>query len=110
MRVLHTISGMGINSGGTTVCLHNLATGLLEQGIDVEILTFYPDHNDSLISNENYINALNQPIEGRYGYSLNFRNELLKYRQVDIIHATQRLLEVQKYLRSLQCLCFKIRT
>lgn len=69
------------------MCLHNLATGLLEQGIDVEILTFYPDHNDSLISNENYINALKPPIERRYGYSLNFRNELLKYSQVDIIHS-----------------------
>ena len=87
MKILHTISGMGINSGGPTACLYNLIVGLRYQDENVRVLTFEPDNNDSLISTEDYIRGVKSPLENRYGYSLNFKKELQQFKDTDIIHA-----------------------
>ncbi|MDA9774807.1 glycosyltransferase [Algibacter sp.] len=86
MKVLQTISGMGINSGGPTTCTYILVKGLIEAGVNVKILTFESDAHDSLISNEELIETIKKPLEGRFGYSTRFKNTLQKYSDMDIIH------------------------
>jgi glycosyltransferase involved in cell wall biosynthesis len=58
MKILHTISGLGINRGGPSQSVFFTVKGLKIQGLDAEILTYQPDENDKFIANENFIIAL----------------------------------------------------
>ena len=42
MKILHTISGLNISSGGPTSCTYNLIKGLRDEGIEADILTLMP--------------------------------------------------------------------
>lgn len=87
MKVLHTISGMGIKSGGPTTCLYNLILGLHGEKVDAQVLTFQPQIGDSLIIENSFIQAVKQPSENRYGYSTAYKKEFKNNKNVDIIHA-----------------------
>ena len=50
MKILHTISGLNISSGGPTSCTYNLIKGLRDEGIEADILTLMPrDDSDKII-------------------------------------------------------------
>jgi len=87
MKILQTISGMGINSGGPTVCLYNLVKGIKNIGVDITLLTFQPGKNDALISTEDFIKTVKSPKENRYGWSTDFKNKMQQFKKADIIHA-----------------------
>lgn len=87
MKVLHTISSLGIRSGGPTLCVWNLVKEISNRGIDINLLTFEPRPNDQLISNEDIITTVKSPLESRYGYSSFFKKALTVYKDSDVIHA-----------------------
>jgi glycosyltransferase involved in cell wall biosynthesis len=58
MKILHTISGMSVLSGGTSSCTYELVKGLHAQNISVDILTFSSGANDVLIGNEPFIKTV----------------------------------------------------
>jgi glycosyltransferase involved in cell wall biosynthesis len=58
MKILHTISGMSVQSGGTASCTYELIKGLYAQNILVDIITFSPDIDDVLIGNESFIKTI----------------------------------------------------
>lgn len=87
MKVLHTISTLGVNGGGPSTCTYTLVKGLNEAGIDVNILTFSPEEGDVLISREKFIHLIDRPRETRFGFSKLFRSTLEDYPSIDLIHA-----------------------
>ena len=59
MKILHTISGLNISSGGPTSCTYNLIKGLRDEGIEADILTLMPrDDSDKIIADDSFIKAL----------------------------------------------------
>jgi glycosyltransferase involved in cell wall biosynthesis len=85
MKILHTISGLGINSGGPSQSVYYTVKGLREQGLDAEILTYQPDENDKFIANEDFIIAL--PNKKKiFGYSTEYKHYLENH-IYDIYHA-----------------------
>ncbi|MDR0413122.1 MAG: glycosyltransferase [Dysgonamonadaceae bacterium] len=85
MKVLHTISGLGISNGGPSQSVYYTVKGLRTKGLDADILTYQPAKNDKFISNEDYIIALqnkNLPL----AYSAEYKKFLQK-KPYDIYHA-----------------------
>lgn len=78
---------MNINSGGPTICTFNLLKGLIEYGVDIRILTYKTKEPDNTISLSESIEAIERPFESRFGYSGAYKIALVKYSEVDIIHA-----------------------
>ncbi|MCX6239094.1 MAG: glycosyltransferase [Bacteroidia bacterium] len=87
MKVLHTISSMNISTGGPASCTYILLKGLLNKDIDVTLLTYAPPQGERLISNESFIQTVEEPRSSRYGYSNLFRNKLDSFSDIDIVHA-----------------------
>lgn len=86
MKVLHTISSMGINAGGPTTCLYNLVKGLNDAKTSAKILTYSGNANDELISSDNFIETVPKPFEQRLGFSTKFKKKLSVYSHYDIFH------------------------
>ncbi len=87
MKVIHIISSMGINSGGPTTCTYELIKGLIDQGINSNVLTYLPDAGDRLISDVDFIHTVVSPMEKRFGYSVAFKTALRSFTGMEIIHA-----------------------
>lgn len=87
MKVLHTISSMGVNAGGPTSCTYTLIKGLNEAGIIANVLTFNSEKNDRIISDENFIHTITLPSESRFGLSKEYKIALNLYKNANIIHA-----------------------
>ena len=88
MKILHTISGLNISSGGPTSCTYNLIKGLRDEGIEADILTLMPrDDSDKIIANDSFIKALPNDARTPLVYSSNFRRYLSSHIGYDLYHA-----------------------
>lgn len=83
MKVLHTISSMDLKSGGTTSCTNNLVREINDNNIKCEILTYSSKKSPA----EDYIKEIDRPFENRFGYSKNFINQMINYKDFDVFHA-----------------------
>lgn len=87
MKILHTISGLSITSGGPSLSVYLLVKELREQGIDAEILCFdTEDSKDNLISREDFIKTIKAPSSIKLGYSKIFLKFLQDNAIYDIYH------------------------
>lgn len=88
MKILHTISGLNISSGGPTSCTYNLIKGLRDEGIEADILTLMPrDDSDKIIADDSFIKALPNDACTPLVYSSNFRRYLSSHIGYDLYHA-----------------------
>jgi len=88
MKILHTISGLNISSGGPTSCTYNLIKGLRDEGIEADILTLMPrDDSDKIIADDSFIKALPNDARTPLVYSSNFRRYLSSHIGYDLYHA-----------------------
>ena len=88
MKILHTISGLNISSGGPTSCTYNLIKGLRDEGIEADILTLMPrDDSDKIIEDDSFIKALPNDARTPLVYSSNFRRYLSSHIGYDLYHA-----------------------
>lgn len=86
MNVLHTISSLGVNSGGPPLSTTLAVKGIRKQGINTEILTYNSESGrNKNISNKDYIHYLPPPIEKKFAYSKLFKGYLQK-NLYDIYH------------------------
>jgi glycosyltransferase involved in cell wall biosynthesis len=95
MKILHTISGLGINAGGPSQSVYYTVKGLRGQNINADILTYQPDKDDKFILDENYIIALpnkKRPLDYSSGYKRYLENNLY-----DIYH-TQGIWQYPTYI------------
>lgn len=88
MRILHTISGLNVSSGGPTSCTYNLIKGLRNVGMDVDVLTLLPrDDSDKIIAEDSFIKALPNDARTPLVYSSNFKQYLNSHVEYDLYHA-----------------------
>ena len=88
MKILHTISGLNISSGGPTSCTYNLIKGLRDEGIEADIHTLMPrDDSDKIIADDSFIKALPNDARTPLVYSSNFRRYLSSHIGYDLYHA-----------------------
>ena len=88
MRILQTISSMGINNGGPSTCTLNLVKGLKINGVDADVLTFdINTPNDKLIFEDSFMKIVKPSLYPRYGYSKEFRLWLIANAIYDLYHA-----------------------
>lgn len=88
MRILHTISGLNVSSGGPTSCTYNLIKGLRSAGMDVDVLTLLPrDDSDKIIAEDSFIKALPNDARTPLVYSSNFKQYLNSHVEYDLYHA-----------------------
>lgn len=88
MKILHTISGLNISSGGPTSCTYNLIKSLRDEGIEADILTLMPrDDSDKIIAGDSFIKALPNDARTPLVYSSNFRRYLSSHIGYDLYHA-----------------------
>lgn len=88
MKILHTISGLNISSGGPTSCTYNLIKGLRDEGIEADILTLMPrDDSDKIIADDSFIKALPNDARTPLVCSSNFRRYLISHIGYDLYHA-----------------------
>lgn len=88
MKILHTISGFGIKSGGPSTCVYDLLSSLHSLDCPVDLLTFESsDPLDPIVGNkEDWIKVLHNDKISAYGYSKNL-NRYLNNNKYDIYHA-----------------------
>ena len=87
MRILHTIPGFGVKSGGTTTCTYDLLSAMRRQETDVEVVTIEsPDPSDKLVGNgEKWINVLPYDYVTPFAYSHNLKAYLTSS-EFDVYH------------------------
>ncbi len=87
MKILHTISGFGAKSGGTSTCTYDLISALHKINCETDIVTVLPQNTtDTLMGNgEKWIKTLPNDYISPYGYSRNIRN-FIKNSTYDIYH------------------------
>lgn len=85
MKILHITPSLSLNNGGPTQSIYHTVKGLRTQGTDTTILTFQPDINDKLISEEDFIITLKQG-KTSFAYSSCYKKYLKKY-EYDLYHA-----------------------
>lgn len=77
MKILHTISGLDVNSGGPTSCTYNLIKELRKTGIEADILTLKPRTSlGKIVGTDNFIIAVENDARTPFEYSKNFRSYL----------------------------------
>ena len=70
MKVLHSISGLNLSSGGPSLSVWSLLTGLRELNVDAEIVTYQSQQkNDEMIGEGSFVKAIPSPRFKRFGYS-----------------------------------------
>lgn len=86
MNILHTITSMGVLSGGPAFSTLLSVLGERATGLSSTILTFDIDREkDRLIDASSFIHLVPRPEEQRFAYSSSFRRELMNER-VDLYH------------------------
>lgn len=86
MKVLHTISSMGLLSGGPTLSTWLTVQGERALGIDSQILTYDVYlKGDSNITTESYLHLIQSSIDKKFLYS-NSYNKALSKSDVDLFH------------------------
>lgn len=88
MKVLHTISSMGVLGGGPSLSTLLTVDGLRMNGVDAEILSYKPSHpDDTMISNAHYIDVVDALPDKRFAFSPAYKKAVQKHLQdIDIIH------------------------
>ena len=94
-KILHTISGLGITSGGPSQSVYYTVKGIRELGLATDILTYQPTKNDKFISTENYIIAL-QNKNLPFTYSAEYK-QFLQKNPYDLYH-TQGIWSYPTYI------------
>lgn len=88
MKIIHTIPGLNISSGGPSTCTYNLTKGMRKINVDVDILTLLPSIlDDKIIGTDDFIKAIPNDAFSPFVISHNFRKYLTKHRQYDLYHA-----------------------
>jgi len=88
MKILHTISGMGVRSGGPSLSTYMLVRGLRTCGVDAAIAAYDSSESDNAsIANDEFINFLTAPKSRRYGYSKEFNKFFATHQEIDVFHA-----------------------
>lgn len=88
MRILHTISGLNVSSGGPTSCTYNLIKELRNGKVEADLLTLMPrDDSDKIIADDSFIRALTNDAYTPLVYSSNFKNYLNSHSEYDLYHA-----------------------
>lgn len=88
MKILHVISSLSVNSGGPSVSTLLPVRYLYEKGGDIEILTFHPSQDETILSEEPFIRYL-PGLSGwqkRTGYSSGLSKTLSADNTTDIYH------------------------
>ncbi|KAA6315803.1 GDP-mannose-dependent alpha-mannosyltransferase [termite gut metagenome] len=87
MKILHTISSMGVKSGGPALSTLLTVKGLRNYGIEADVVTYQTLNNsDKPISCESFIHML-QSVNNVFAYSKQLKKFLLKNIQYDLYHA-----------------------
>ena len=88
MKILHTIPGLSISSGGPTTCTYNLLKGLRSQQIEADVLTFKSKNaTDKIIANDSFIKLIDNDSFSPLVYSQNFNQYLKRNNDYDLYHA-----------------------
>ena len=88
-KMLHTISGFGAHSGGTSTCTYDLISSMHQQGADVDLLTLKSkDPSDKLMGKgEAWIHALPNDAFSPFGYSANMKRWIEEmHEEYDLLH------------------------
>ena len=85
MKILHTISSLGISGGGPSQSVFYTVKGLQQQGVSADILTYKPQAGDTYIADESFIIGL-QTGKTSFAYSSAYRH-FLETCQYDLYHA-----------------------
>jgi glycosyltransferase involved in cell wall biosynthesis len=86
MKVLHSISSMNLSSGGPSLSVWSLITGLRKIQINAEIVTYHSQQeNDAIMGMGFYIHTLPSPYFQRFGYSISLK-KFLQDATYDIYH------------------------
>ena len=86
MKILHTISNLGISAGGPSSCTYNLLKGLQSTGIGVDILTINIKQ-DQIIGLDSFVKAVEDDSKTFFMYSRNFKKSLSLSEKYDLYHA-----------------------
>ncbi|GAT63256.1 glycosyltransferase [Paludibacter jiangxiensis] len=87
MNVLHTISSLGVNSGGPPLSTSLTVVGLRDEGINAEILSYQlASSKDNLIIDGDFIHLLPIPSIAKLAYSGKFASFLNKHTVYDLYH------------------------
>lgn len=84
MKVLHTIQGLGISSGGPSHSVFYTVKGLNDIGLPTKILSFSLDEGDHYVSEEDFIVEV---PKGSFLKSFKTYNKYLKNNLSDIYHS-----------------------
>lgn len=88
MKVLHTISGLNISSGGPSTCTYSLLRGLRSVGVEADVLTFRPkDANEQVVGKDSFIKLIEDDTRTPLLLSCNFKNYLEQHNGYDLYHA-----------------------
>lgn len=88
IKLLYTIPGLSINSGGPTTCTYNLVKGMRGLNVDVDILTLLPNNPvDKIIGTDDFIKTIPNDAFTPFAISRNFRKYLTEHIQYDLYHA-----------------------
>lgn len=94
MKILHTISSLDAQSGGTSTCTYELLCALNRIHVDVDCLTLCPRvHGTRMLGNDHFIKACHNDAITPLVYSRNFRRELAKS-HYDLYHTNGLWLDV----------------
>lgn len=86
MRVLHTITGLGVKSGGTSTCVYELVKALNQKGCCVDILTNQGNYESPLVGSDSFIHTVDAHYKTPFGFSSSMRRALRSIDGYDIIH------------------------
>ncbi len=77
MKVLHSISGLYLTSGGPSLSVWSLVTGLRGISVDAEIITYQSQQkSDEMIGEGSFVKAIPSPRFRRFCYSASLNNFL----------------------------------
>lgn len=86
MKVLQTIPYFNKASGGPTSCTYQLVKGLIENGLNCDILSFLPKEDD-ILANDDFIHYLADDRKTPLWFSKNLSNELsININCYDLVH------------------------
>ena len=86
MRVLHTITGLCVKSGGTSTCVYELVRALNQNGCSADILTCEGTLDNPLISNDSFIHTVKANYRTPFAFSSSMRKALREVKDYDLIH------------------------
>jgi glycosyltransferase involved in cell wall biosynthesis len=86
MKILHCIPDLNLSSGGPSLSVWSLVTGLRRLNIDVDIVTYESqDGNDKMIGEGLFVKTIPSPRFRRFGYSA-YLNNFLQNTSHEIYH------------------------